>query len=102
MSAVDESCVTLEPDYKRIEHSDQLDPDGALSLCKAIMLQLIADYRSSVEYIRTHRRIDSKKYAAASKQKREIELFVRTEFFYSMFDIEGKRFLRMIEQEFDT
>lgn len=100
--SVDESCVMLEPDYKRIEHSDQLDPDGALALCKAIMLQLIADYRSCVEYMRTHKRSDSKKYVAASKQKRAIELFVRTEFFYSMFDIDGKRFLKMIEQEFDT
>lgn len=102
MSAVDESCVALEPDYKRIECSEQLDPDGALALCKAIMLQLIDDYRSSVEYIQTHTNIDSKKYVAASNQKREIELFVRTEFFYSMFDIEGKKFLRMIEQEFNT
>lgn len=99
---VDESCVPLESDYQRISCPEQLDPDGTIALCKAIALQLIEDYCSCIKYMRAHEhKVDSKKYVAANKQKKEIERFVRTGFFYSMFDIDGSRFLKMVVRRFN-
>ena len=99
MRPVDESCITLEPDYKRISDASQLDDDGVIALCKEIILLLRDDYIRSIHYMETHHIIDSPRYIAAEKRKKEIEQFTHTSFFHAMFDMNGKRFLKMLLEE---
>ena len=96
MNHVDESCITLDPDYKRITSSEQLDDNGVIALCAEMFFLMREDYMASVRYMATHHVIESKRYAMANKTKMEIETFMHSPFFHSMFDIDGRVFLKML------
>lgn len=103
MTVLSEPCMTLESDYGRIKCAEQFDPDGAIALCKAIIFKMIEDYRTCTKYMEVHAgEVDSKKFVKANKRKKEIESFVRSKLFCSMIDINGKQFLEMVKQKFNT
>lgn len=93
---VDESCITLEPDYKRIADVKQLDDDGVIALCAEFILLMREDYQRCVNYMEVHHIVDAPRYVEAEKTKREIERFTHSRFFHSMFDINRGRFLEML------
>lgn len=94
--SVDESCIILEPDYKRISNVTQLDDDGVIALCTEMILLMREDYRRCVSYMEAHHIIDAPRYIEAEKTKKEIERFTHTKFFHSMFDIRESVFLEML------
>ena len=94
--SVDESCIILEPDYKRITDAKQLDDDGVIALCKEFILLMREDYQRSVNYMETHHIVDAPRYVQAEKTKREIERFTHSKLFNLMFDINRYKFLEML------
>lgn len=75
---VDESFVTIEPEFKRISESRNLSDEGATRLLVAIFGQAKTDYKKCVKWLKKHKDDDSDDRLKVERRKKEVELFCST------------------------
>lgn len=92
---INESCVPLEANYKRLKVS-QLDNNGMFYLLTAMILLMIDDYQTAVCFLSTHKVSKSKKYLMALKTKHEVEQFVHSALYHSIFEMKPDKFLDLL------
>ena len=79
---MDESCITLEPGFKRIsERGGVVDDDGIINLASAVLKQAVLDFKSSVKWLNEHPDDDSRQRKSVEKMRKETGRFFRSNWF---------------------
>lgn len=95
---VDESCIVLEPGFKRISETGIVDDDGVINLAGAVLRQACFDLKYSCSWLRKHPFDHTQQRKDVEKLKKETEWFFRSRWFSMIVDYDGNKLINMLRR----
>ena len=92
----DESCIILEPGFKRISETGKVDDDGVIYLASAVLRQACYDLKMSCSWLKQHPFTDTQQSRDIEKLRREVEWFFRSRWFKQFVDCDGNQLINML------
>ena len=94
---VDESCIILEPGFKRIsERGGVVDEDGVINLASAVVKQAIWDFKVTLKWLKAHPFDDSRQRREIEKLHKETQWFFRSRWFAHIVDCDGNKLIKTL------
>lgn len=89
----DESCIVLEPGFKRLRELGGLDDDAAITLASEVVKQAMRDLTGCSHWLRQNPFGKKEKRKAIEGLRKECEWFFRSRWFAMMVDCDAEKLI---------